>query len=115
VSRSLTSTQRLALFLAANGQCQACVWPLTPGTRWEVDHIIPVALGGSRRPDNLQVLCAACHGSKTTRRDAPAIAKAKRVRARHLGATRPRSILPGSRRSPWRKRIDGRVERRAVK
>jgi 5-methylcytosine-specific restriction protein A len=110
--RSLSTTQRLALFLAAKGQCQACAWRLTPGTRWEVDHIIPVALGGSPHPDNLQVLCAACHGSKTSRRDTPALAKAKRVRARHLGATRPDTILPGSRRSPWKKRVDGRVERR---
>jgi 5-methylcytosine-specific restriction protein A len=110
--RSLSTTQRLALFLAAKGQCQACGWRLTPGTRWEIDHIIPAALGGSARSGNQQVLCAACHGSKTARRDRPALAKAKRVRARHLGATRPASIMPGSRRSPWRKRIDGRVERR---
>jgi 5-methylcytosine-specific restriction protein A len=112
--RRLSTTQRLALFLAAKGQCQACGWRLDPGMRWEIDHIVPLALGGDDTDVNLQVLCKACHGGKTTRQDKPRLAKAKRVRARHLGATQPQSIIPGSRMSPWRKRVDGRVERRKI-
>ncbi|MEU6765892.1 HNH endonuclease [Streptomyces sp. NPDC046853] len=31
----------------------------------EVDHIVPVARGGSWEPDNLWVLCKTCHKHKT--------------------------------------------------
>ncbi|MER6102388.1 HNH endonuclease [Streptomyces sp. NPDC001832] len=31
----------------------------------EVDHIVPVARGGSWEPDNLWVLCKTCHKRKT--------------------------------------------------
>lgn len=31
----------------------------------EVDHIFPVAKGGSWEPNNLQTLCKECHASKT--------------------------------------------------
>ena len=34
---------------------------------------------------NCVVLCIACHRDKTTKRDVPAIAKAKRVSDKHLG------------------------------
>ena len=83
--RSLSNRQRLATFLAAHGRCQRCMLHITPGKRWEVDHITPVALGGTDDPANLQVLCAPCHGTKTAKRDAPQLAKAKRIQARHVG------------------------------
>jgi 5-methylcytosine-specific restriction protein A len=31
----------------------------------EVDHIIPVAKGGSWEPENLWTLCKTCHTAKT--------------------------------------------------
>jgi 5-methylcytosine-specific restriction protein A len=107
--RSLATRERLALFLAANGRCQRCGWILAPGTRWDVDHVIPLALGGRDQPDNMQVLCPPCHGGKTHRIDVPAIAKTTRIRARHLGARASRRPLPGGRRSRWKRTIDGRV------
>jgi hypothetical protein len=111
--RSLSTRERLHLFLAAQGRCQRCRWALTPGTRWEVDHVIPLALGGRDQADNMQILCAPCHGGKTHRIDVPAIAKTARIRARHLGARTSRRPIPGGRHSRWKKTIDGRVlERR---
>ena len=85
----LTTRERLALFLAAKGRCQRCHLVITPGRRWEVDHVVPRAMGGGGRRANLQVLCAPCHGAKTRTEDVPRIAKSKRVQARHLGAWRP--------------------------
>jgi 5-methylcytosine-specific restriction protein A len=111
--RSLSTRERLHLFLAAQGRCQGCGWTLTPGTRWEVDHVIPLALGGRDDADNMQVLCAPCHGGKTLQIDTPAIAKTARIRARHLGARRTRRPMPGGRRSRWKKTIDGRVLERS--
>lgn len=31
----------------------------------EVDHIVPLAIGGSSEPENLQALCADCHAAKS--------------------------------------------------
>lgn len=31
----------------------------------QVDHIVPLADGGSHSPTNLQAICTACHGRKT--------------------------------------------------
>jgi 5-methylcytosine-specific restriction endonuclease McrA len=44
--------------------CQGC-----PGTvpAVEVDHVVPLSQGGSKRdPANLQSLCRACHATKTS-------------------------------------------------
>ena len=42
------------------------------------------------------------------------IAKAKRVRAKHIGAKAPRSTLAGSKASRFKKTLDGRVIDRAT-
>ncbi len=35
----------------------------------EVDHIVPLAAGGSNTIDNLQPLCRSCHSKKTVKED----------------------------------------------
>lgn len=107
--RSISTREHVDLFLAAMGRCQSCGWPLRPGVAWEVDHVIPLALGGRDEMANLQVLCVPCHSGKTRRRDVPAIAKSARARARHVGAVRSRRPMPCGRRSLWKRTIDGRV------
>ncbi|MHB2165659.1 HNH endonuclease [Alsobacter sp. R-9] len=111
--RSISTRERLDLFLAAHGRCQRCGWSLTPGVRWEVDHVIPLALSGRDDIDNMQVLCVPCHSGKTSRQDVPAIAKVARVRARHVGAARSRRPMPGGKASRWKRTVDGRVVGRA--
>ena len=110
--RGVTTRHRLAAFLAAKGRCQRYGWVIHPGKRWELDHVMPLALGGRDEPSNWQVLCAACHSHKTRRTDIPAIAKATRVRAKHLGAWQPTRVIRGGRRSRWKRKIDGTVVRR---
>ncbi len=110
--RRLSTRARLGLFLQAQGRCRICSRLLTPGTRWEIDHVVPLALGGADAHDNLQVLCAPCHSGKTATLDLPAIAKAERIRARHLGAARPRRPMQGGRASKWKRTVDGRVVER---
>lgn len=53
--------------------------------RYHYDHDIPDGLGGEPELWNCKVLCLVCHKEKTTTRDVPAIAKAKRVEDRFHG------------------------------
>ena len=109
--RRLTTQERLAIFLRRLGHCARCGGRIRPGQRWEIDHITPLGLGGRDAPDNLQVVCAPCHRDKT-RRDVSAVAKAKRVEARHWGAYRSPTPLPCGRASPWKRMMTGEVIRR---
>ncbi|RMD90729.1 MAG: HNH endonuclease [Alphaproteobacteria bacterium] len=110
--RSMSRTRRLRIFEAASGICHICGQRID-GTRepWEVEHIVPIQLGGEDEDANCAPAHVACHRAKT-REDVARIAKAKRVRAKHLGAHRPRATLPGSRASRWKRKISGEVVRR---
>ncbi|MBW8618654.1 MAG: HNH endonuclease [Hyphomicrobiales bacterium] len=117
VRRPTFSTSfRLNLFLIRKGLCAVCSQKIDAGKAWDIDHIVPLALGGTNAADNLQILCRPCHRSKTTQSDVPRIAKTKRLKARHLGAHAP-SIrpIPGSRSSPWKRKMDGSVVRRKIR
>jgi hypothetical protein len=52
------------LFLLQDGECAICREPLP--FRFHVDHIVPVARGGSSLITNLQGICETCHRSKTS-------------------------------------------------
>lgn len=55
-----------ALFASQRGtcpNCQALLIKRGPG-KYHVDHIMPIALGGSNWPDNLQLLCPDCNRGK---------------------------------------------------
>ena len=110
---TFSTSFRLNLFLIRKGLCAACTQKIEAGKAWDIDHILPLAMGGTNAPENLQVLCRPCHRSKTTQSDIPRIAKTKRLKAQHLGARAPSTHpIPGSRRSPWKRKMDGSVVRR---
>ena len=47
-----------------------------PAFALDVDHITPIALGGTNTKENLWTLCAICHRDKTINEDQPALRKA---------------------------------------
>ena len=105
--REFTRKVMAAAWKRAAGRCEGCTaYPIGLG---HFDHIIPDAMGGEPTLENCQVLCRNCHGEKTAKRDVPAIAKAKRREARHIGAHKSRSPLPGGRGSPLKRKIGGGV------
>lgn len=83
------------------------------GTRgWEIEHLLPLALGGADDDDNRKPAHRKCHLAKT-RQDIKSIRKADRQRARYLGAKTPsRHPLPGGRDSKWKIKLDGTVVER---
>jgi len=38
--------------------------------RFEIDHIVPLHLGGAESDENRQLLCIKCHGIKTSKEEA---------------------------------------------
>ena len=60
--RRFNSTERAALYLAADGHCTQCGAPLEPG--WHADHQIPYSAGGPTDVINGQALCPTCNLKK---------------------------------------------------
>lgn len=53
------------LFKLQNGKCPCCKRPL--GDNYQLDHIVPLALGGSNVDDNIQLLRQRCNGQKNAK------------------------------------------------
>ena len=79
--------------------CVTCTRQIGGKLRGEIDHVIPLILGGQHRETNLQLLCHECHAAKT-KLDVKLKAKVARVRKKNLGIKKPRTIRA------WRK-FDG--------
>lgn len=59
MTRRFNQSQRVALFLAADGKCAECGDDLQPG--WHGDHVKPFSKGGPTDVVNGQALCANCN------------------------------------------------------
>ena len=96
----------------ADGRCEnrMCRAVLKTG-EGEADHILPVEMGGESTLINCQILCRVCHAAKT-KRDIQRIRKSDRQRDKFSGAYqqgRKRQVMPGSRASKWKRKMDGTV------
>ena len=58
----LTLGLSLRLFQLQKGKCACCKKPL--GSNYHMDHIMPLALGGTNTNDNIQLLRARCNLQK---------------------------------------------------
>ncbi|MEO9633108.1 MAG: HNH endonuclease signature motif containing protein [Sulfitobacter sp.] len=107
--RKRTTLQRAAIFEAHGGICHICGEPID-GTResWELEHIIPFDLTRDDTDENIAPAHVACHRQKT-KQDKATIAKSNRVAAKHKGARAPKTRLPGSKGTKWKRKVDGTV------
>ncbi|WP_310962138.1 HNH endonuclease [Nocardioides terrisoli] len=83
-------TTRRRILQRDEGRCYSPYPALCIGEATQVDHVQPVAAGGSHDDDNLAAICAPCHDAKSK---AERMAGVQRVRhARH----RPPEPHPGA-------------------
>ena len=100
---------QLRVFDRYGGVCQITGRKIMPGDVWECDHRRALCNGGLNRESNLQPAIQEAHRYKT-RDDVKLKAESDRKRMKHLGIKRqPRQIMPGSKLSKWKKRLDGTV------
>ncbi len=95
--KHLSTKERLRLFTLHAGTCHFCNGKID-GTReaWDISHEIPLELCGADDDVNRKPAHRKCHRAHTSAVDVPAIARAKRREAKHIGATKPKR--------PWPKR-----------
>lgn len=108
-----SASERLKIFLAADGICHICGRKIAPGEDWHDEHVKPKGLKGSNDLSNRRPAHIDCHAGKT-RRDVAIMRKADRQGKKHLGLKRNKRPMPGSRASPWKCKIGGGVERRST-
>lgn len=93
--RKFTDKDRARIFAANAGCCHLCGDKID-GVReaWEIEHVIAWELTRDDSDDNLRPAHKACHKNKTHKQDRPAINRAKRREAKHLGITTPKQSIP---------------------
>jgi len=94
--QAIPARVRVRTFDKYGGKCPVCTLPIGGKLRPAYDHIIALVNGGKNRESNVQLLCVPCHKIKTGA-DVAEKAVTARVRAKHLGIKKPRTIRA------WRK------------
>ncbi len=100
--KRLSTARKVALFLSAGGICHLCGGKIVG--KWEVEHVVALAMGGADDESNMRPAHKVCHSPKTST-DLGLIAKVKRLEARRLGITKP---------SQWNKKYLRKVSGQTV-
>lgn len=89
--KPLTPTQRLRIFEERKGICVVCTRRIMAGEPWIDEHGRALGLGGGNEDENRFVAHVACAAIKThgPEGDLARIAKAKRIKRKHLGLRGP--------------------------
>lgn len=102
---------RLRILRVQEGRCAICSRDLKGGNI-TCDHRVPLEDGGVNDETNLQLICTSPCSLDKTGKENSRRAKADRVLVKRMGFKRPKHIVPGSRLSPWKRKLDGTVVRR---
>lgn len=104
--KAMSPMQRLRIFETHHGICCLCDRKIQAGEKWIVEHLRALGLGGADTDENKRPAHENCRRIKD-KADVPAIAKAKRMKARHLGIKKP-SRFPKAPAgyNPWTRRIE---------
>ncbi len=93
--------------------CENCGTELNARIGTIFEHIVPDGLGGEPTLENCGVWCFTCADIKTVSEDNPRMAKADRVARAHFGIKVSKGPpMPGSKKSGWKRKMNGQVVRR---
>lgn len=97
--REFTSKTKTQAHERSGGKCENddCGLPFSPSNPVEYDHVIEAYFDGSNSLENCKAICKGCHSAKT-RKQAPVIAKSRRIRKTAINARTKRQGFRG-----WRK------------
>ena len=111
--RTRTGAQRRAIGEAHGWICYLTGAKIDPvRDRWEIEHVIPLAGGGTDDDENCRPVLASAHLEKT-KADVARIAKGKRIADKHFGSKARKSRpMPGTKASGWKHKMDRSWERR---
>lgn len=87
---------RMRIFLRDDGKCWITGRKIVPADYWDLDHKVALCNGGTHSEFNLAPALRDAHKIKT-REDLGEKAKVDRIRKRHMGIKKPRTI------TAWRK------------
>lgn len=111
--RRMTPTRALGIWERHRGCCVLCKQPIDGARdKWFIEHIRALELGGEDKDENCGPAHYTCKPAKDAA-DHSAASQAKRRKRHHLGIKDTRSQpIPGSRRSPWKRKMNGQLVRR---
>lgn len=114
--RRFNTSERSALYLAANGKCESCGTELQPG--WHADHVEPFSKGGVTDVINGSALCPSCNLAKGSKFMADGLRSWQRDSLATAEASKEDFMLaacPGAGKSLWAISLALRaIERREV-
>ena len=110
--KAMSGARRLRIWERAKGICWICERRIESGDAWIVEHARPLVLGGPDVDANCAPAHVACADAKThgPAGDLAQGARAKRIKAKHVGAKPPsRTPLPFGRGTRWKKKLSGEI------
>jgi 5-methylcytosine-specific restriction protein A len=103
---------RIRILRRFNYHCAKCTRVIVPGQVWTCDHVIALINGGENRESNGQPLCEFCNPQKNAE-DVAIKSKTYDMARAAYGLKKAKARpMDGARNSPWKKKMDGSVERR---
>lgn len=90
--KSFSAKDRAEIFTAHGGICYLSGVKIGPDDEWDIEHVIPLALGGTNDPENLRPALKDPHKVKT-KSDVRSISKAKRIEKKSNPVTRKPSRM----------------------
>ena len=82
---------KLRIWARENGRCHITGRAIMPGDKYQFEHIKSLALGGHHRETNIALALAAPHKLKTAKERGEQ-AHSDKIRKRHVGIKKPRTI-----------------------
>jgi hypothetical protein len=108
--RAMTKARAANIFLANQGRCYLCGRQIRDGEKYEIEHPDALWAGGSDDDAALKPVHVKCHAGKTKAEAAERAKRNRIVTTGFVGDTTRKRPIPGSRNSPFKKRMNGQTE-----